>query len=136
GRAGACGLRTPHARPGGDYDVVACAEGTLIYAETKSAPPRQIVDGEVSAFLDRIDTLRPDVALFVADTTLRMRDKLVPLFAAATGRRGVAWEGSRLQHETWRVGPEVYLLNADPDLARNLGLCLAAYYRGRGIAVR
>jgi len=129
-------LRIPHAAHGGDYDVVACADGGLIYAETKSAPPRQIVEAEVSAFLDRIDTLRPDVALFVADTTLRMRDKLVPLFAAATARRGLAWDASRLERETWRVGPGVYLLNADPDLARNLGLCLAAYYRGRGIAVR
>jgi len=40
------------------------------------------VQAEVGAFLDRIDTLRPDLALFLADTTLRMRDKLVPLFAA------------------------------------------------------
>jgi hypothetical protein len=125
-----------HAAHGGDYDVVACAEGALIYAETKSAPPRQIAQAEVGAFLDRIDTLRPDVALFVADTTLRMRDKLVPLFAAETVRRTLDWPAERLEHETWRVGPEVYLVNADPDLARNLGCCLAAYYRGRGIAVR
>jgi len=136
GCATAHGVRIAHAAHGGDYDVVACAEGALIYVETKSAPPRQIVQGEVSAFLDRIETLRPDIALFVADTTLRMRDKLVPLFAAETARRALPWTADRLAHETWRVGPEVYLVNADPDLGRNLGLCLAAYYRGRGIAVR
>jgi hypothetical protein len=127
------GLRIAHAAHGGDYDIVACAEGEVIYVETKSAPPRQIVQAEVGAFLDRVDTLRPDVALFLADTTLRMRDKLVPLFAAETARRALAWEASRLERETWRVGPEVYLLNADPDLARNVGLCLAAHFRNRGI---
>jgi hypothetical protein len=136
GCAAAYGLRIAHAAHGGDYDVVACADGALVYAETKSAPPRQIVQGEVGAFLDRIDTLRPDVALFLADTTLRMRDKLVPLFASEAARRGLAWEAIRLERETWRVGPEVYLLNADPDLTRTLGLCLAAHFRARGIALR
>jgi hypothetical protein len=129
------GLRIAHAAHGGDYDVVACAEGEMLYVETKSAPPRQIVQGEVAAFLDRVDTLRPDVALFLADTTLRMRDKLVPLFAAEVARRRLGWEASRLERETWRVGPEVYLLNADPDLARNLRLCLATHFRGRGIGL-
>ena len=134
--AAAWGLRIARAPHGGDYDVVACAEGEVLYVETKSAPPRQIVQEEVGAFLDRIDTLRPDLALFLADTTLRMRDKLVPLFALEVARRGVGWEAGRLEREVWRVGPEVYLLNADPDLRRNLGVCLAAHFRGRGIALR
>src|SRR5213076_3600199 len=135
GCAATWGLRIPHAAHGGDYDVLACVEGEVVYVETKSAPPRQIVQEEVGAFLDRVDTLRPDLALFLVDTTLRMRDKLVPLFAAETARRALAWETTRLERELWRVGPEVYLLNADPDLRRNLGACLAAHFRGRGIAL-
>ncbi len=135
GCAATHGLRIAHAAHGGDYDVVAVADGELLYVETKSAPPRQIVQEEVRAFLDRVGTLRPDVALFLADTTLRMRDKLVPLFEAESARRGLGWEATRLERETWRVGPEVYLLNADPDLTRNLGLCLAAHFRRRGIAL-
>jgi len=136
GCAAAYGLRIAHAAHGGDYDVIACAEGQVIYVETKSAPPRQIVQAEVGAFIDRIDTLRPDLALFLADTTLRMRDKLVPLFADEAARRGLGWEVTRVERELWRVGPEVFLLNADPDLGRNLGTCLAAHFRGRGIAPR
>jgi hypothetical protein len=136
GCAAAHGLRIRGAPHGGDYDVVACAEGEVLYVETKSAPPRQIVQEEVGAFLDRVDTLGPDLALFVADTTLRMRDKLVPLFGAEAARRGLAWAGTRVAREIWRVGPEIYLLNADPDLARNLGAVLAAHFRGRGAARR
>jgi len=55
-------------------------------------------------FLDRVDTLRPDCALFLADTTLRMRDKLVGLFAAEVTRRRLAWdEPARIERELWRV---------------------------------
>src|SRR5882724_7834103 len=114
--ATAYGLRIRHAPGGGDYDVVAVTEGEVVYVETKSAPPRQIVQAEVGAFLDRIDALRPDLALFVADTTLRMRDKLVPLFAAEVERRRLVWQATRLAGEIFRVGPEIYLVNADPDL--------------------
>src|SRR5262245_17506381 len=90
----------------------------------------------MSAFLDRVDTLHPDLAIFFCDTTLRMRDKLVPLFAAAARRRSLGWEALRLERETWRVGPEVYLTNADPDLPHALGVCLAAHFHARGIALR
>ncbi len=135
GCAAAFGLRIPKAAHGGDYDVVACAEGEVLYVEVKSAPPRQILASEVRAFLDRIDTLRPDCALFLADTHLRMRDKLVPFFTGEIVRRRLAWEPTRLEREIWRVGPEIYLLNTAPDLTRNLRFCVAAHFRRRGIGV-
>src|SRR5439155_128489 len=103
-------LRRRHAAHGGDYDVLACVEGEVAYVETKSAPPRQIDQSEVGAFLDRVDTLRPDLALFLVDTQLRMKDKLVPMFAAEVDRRRLGWDARRLEREIWRVGPEVYLL--------------------------
>jgi hypothetical protein len=62
-----------------------------------------------------------------------MRDKLVPMFEAATSRRRLDWQPARLEREMWTVGPEVYLLNADPDLARNLATCLAVHFRSRGV---
>ena len=107
GCAATWGLRIPHAAHGGDYDVLACVEGEVVYVETKSAPPRQIDQSEVGAFLDRVDTLRPDLALFLVDTQLRMKDKLVPMFAAEVDRRRLGWDARRLEREIWRVGPEV-----------------------------
>lgn len=135
GCAATHGIRIPGAKHGGDYDVIACAEGALLYGEVKSAPPRQIVESEIRAFLCRIDTVRPDMAFFLADTQLRMRDKLVPLCADEIARRRLPWQPTRLEREIWRVGPEVYLLNAAPDLTRNLRVCLAAHFRRGGIAI-
>jgi hypothetical protein len=41
-----------HARGiGGDLDLVAAAEGKLIYVELKSSPPKHLSNGEVGAFL-------------------------------------------------------------------------------------
>jgi hypothetical protein len=61
-----------HARGiGGDLDLVAAAEGKLIYVELKSSPPKHLSKGEVGAFFDRVRLVRPDLALFVVDTALR-----------------------------------------------------------------
>jgi hypothetical protein len=40
-----------------------------------------------------------------------------------------------LEREVWRVGPEIYLVNSNPELGRNVCACLAAHFRARGIAV-
>jgi hypothetical protein len=133
GCAAVSGIRIPRARHGGDYDVLACAEGELLYVETKSAPPRQITQAEVAAFLDRVATVQPSVALFLEDTALRMRDKIVPMFAYEAVRRRLAWEAHHVAGEVWRVGPEVYVLNAGRDLCATLGVCLAEHFRARGI---
>jgi hypothetical protein len=50
---------------GGDFDVVAAAEGKLVYLELKSSPPKNLMVAEVGAFFDRLRVLRPDLALFV-----------------------------------------------------------------------
>jgi hypothetical protein len=135
GCAATHGVRLEGARFGGDYDVLACADGQLLYLETKSAPPRQIDPSQLDAFLDRVDTLRPDLALFLVDTTLRMRDKLVPFLQRALRGRSPVRRATRIEREVWRLRPGLYVLNADPDLPRALGTALAAHLRARGVAI-
>lgn len=61
---------------GGDFDLVAAAEGKLVYLELKSSPPKRPMLSEVTAFLDRVELLRPHVTLFAVDTALRLADKV------------------------------------------------------------
>jgi hypothetical protein len=122
---------TPH---GGDFDVLALPGGRLAYLEVKSAPPKHVEEPEVSAFLDRIEDLGPDMALFLEDTTLRMADKIVPLFESALASRPrwaplAAARPRRLRHEIFEVGNRIFIVNSDPDLTYNLGLCLAGFFR-------
>jgi hypothetical protein len=116
---------------GGDLDVVAAAEGRLLYAEAKSSPPRQITEEEVRAFFDRLEALRPDLALFVVDTALRLGDKVVPMMAGElarrTGRRGVP---GRLLREVWRLAPGLFAVGAKGHLVANVAVAVAEGLRG------
>lgn len=117
------GHRRPHWRRwrgGGDLDVVAAAEGKLLYLEAKSGPPKHLTCAEVGAFLRRVRTARPDLTLFVMDTALRLSDKVLPMFADGLARDGAApAPPRRLVRETWALTPHLYLVSAKDDLVEN-----------------
>jgi hypothetical protein len=79
----------------------------------------------VGAFFDRLDALRPHVAIFAVDTALRLADKALPLLVEALGRRGVTRAPVRVERELWALTPHVYAVNAKPDLVANVGRALA-----------
>jgi hypothetical protein len=114
---------------GGDCDVLACAEGRLIYVETKAAPPRHIDQKHVTAFFDRLEALRPDMAIFLEDTKLRMQDKLVKMFELEIARRlNHRPVLERVQGETFTIRRRVFLTNTQPDLVRAIGICLERFF--------
>ncbi len=121
----ATGVRSGARGVGGDLDVVAAGEGKLVYLEVKSSPPKHVTQAEVGAFLRRVAVVRPDVALFVVDTALRLGDKIVPMFEAALARAGVATPPRRVFRETWAFGPHVYAVNAREDLVDNVCRAIA-----------
>ena len=65
---------------GGDYDLIAKVDGSILYMEIKSSPPKQIYQNEISAFFDRVADLSPEISIFFVDTELRMKDKIVLMF--------------------------------------------------------
>ena len=129
-------VRLDAARGGGDYDVIGFQEGACIYIETKSSPPRNIECRQIRAFFDRLDTLRPQMAVFLNDTQLRMGDKIAVLFTAELrrrlGRRARALPVRRLTGELFVIGRRLFIANSEPDLIANLGTCLAHYFRAPG----
>ena len=112
---------------GGDLDVVAAAEGKLFYLELKSSPPRNLSGQEVSAFFDRVRMLRPDVALFVVDTALRLTDKVLPMMVAEIARRGgsAGTRPVRVSGQLWALTPRLYAVNGARDLVSNIGRAVA-----------
>jgi hypothetical protein len=117
----ATGVRSGAPGVGGDLDVVAAAEGKLFYLETKSSPPKHLSRVEVGAFLRRVRAVRPDVALFVVDTALRLSDKVLPMFDAVGEGTGLR----RIFRETWALGPSLYVVNAREDLVDNVCRAIA-----------
>ena len=111
---------------GGDLDIVAAAEGRLIYLELKSSPPKHLSDTEIDAFFDRVRVLRPDLTLFVMDTALRLSDKVVPMLVTGLRRRVDSPSPRRLERELWVLTPSLYAVNARPDLVANIRSAIAA----------
>lgn len=120
----AVGVRSGAAGVGGDLDVVASAEGKLLYLETKSSPPKHLTKAEVAAFVRRVRALRPDLALFVMDTALRLSDKVLPMLRQALGSGSEGWP-RRVIRETWEVAPGLYAVNARQDLLENVCRAIA-----------
>ena len=118
------GVRTGAPGVGGDLDVVASAEGKLVYLELKSGPPKHLTQAELRSFLARVRAVRPDLTLFVMDTALRLSDKVVPMFAEALARDRPTGSAPlpvprRLVRDTWALTPHLYLVSAKEDLVEN-----------------
>ena len=115
---------------GGDYDVIAKFDSSLLYAEVKSSPPKQIYDSEVRAFLDRADDLSPEIAVFFMDTELRMKDKLVPLFEEELKQRSSdPPEVERMERELFHIQKRIFIVNAKESILRNMEKVFSWYYR-------
>ena len=119
------GLRLVGTGAGGDYDVVGAMSGHLVYVETKSSPPRHIDDREVEVFLARLRELKPDLAIFLVDTNLRMLDKVVAMFERAGAPT------ARLEAEIFHAEHRVFITNSKHELIANVRTCLRAYHGAR-----
>lgn len=115
---------------GGDYDLIAKIDGSLLYMEVKSSPPKQIYDTEISAFLDRVEDLSAEVSVFFMDTELRMKDKIVPMFEKELGKR---YENppkvERMVKELFQISDKIFIINSKESIPSNIEKTLSWYYR-------
>jgi hypothetical protein len=133
GSAAVWGVKFKRPRVGGDYDVIAKIDGALFYVEVKSSPPKQIYDSEITAFFDRVADLAPAIAVFLMDTELRMKDKLVPMFEAELARR-FAYPPliTRLERELFHIQDRIFLVNAKESIVGNIEKVVSWYYHKAG----
>lgn len=124
------GVKFRRPKVGGDYDVIAKFEGALCYIEVKSSPPKQIYDSEIAAFLDRVADLAPELAIFLMDTELRMKDKIVPMFEAELAHRSPYPSAVvRMERELFTIRDRIFIINAKEDIVRNLQKAMYWHYR-------
>lgn len=127
------GVKFKRPRIGGDYDVIAKMDTFLIYSEVKSSPPKQIYDSEIAAFLDRVADLAPAVAIFLIDTELRMKDKIVPMFENELARRfSDPPSVERVERELFQINGRIFIVNAKESITGNIGKVLNRYYLRSG----
>lgn len=124
------GIKFKRPNIGGDYDVIAKFNGSLFYIEAKSSPPKQVYDSEISAFLDRVSDLSPEIAVFLMDTELRMKDKIVPMFEKELkARHAKAPRIIRIEKELFQINNKTFIINAKDSIFSNLEKVLQRYFR-------
>lgn len=118
---------------GGDYDLLAKIDGSILYMEVKSSPPKQVYQKEVSAFFDRVYDLMPEIAVFFMDTELRMKDKMVPMFEEELKIRFTnPPEVKRMERELFEIQterPKMFIINAKDSIIHNIERVLSKYFR-------
>lgn len=124
------GVKFKRPRVGGDYDVIAKLDGSLLYIEVKSSPPKQIYDSEIMAFLDRVADLAPAIAVFLMDTELRMKDKLVPMFEKELQKRyKVPPKVVRMERELFQIEDRIFIVNAKESIIQNIEKVVSWHYQ-------
>lgn len=127
------GVKMKRPRVGGDYDLLAKINCSILYMEIKSSPPKQIYQKEVSAFLDRVYDLMPEIAIFFMDTELRMKDKMVPMFEDELKIRfSEPPEVNRIERELFKIEtkmPKIFIINAKDSIVNNIEKVLSIYFR-------
>jgi len=124
------GVKFKRPNIGGDYDVITKFNGSLLYGEVKSSPPKQIYDSEISAFLDRVSDLSPEISVFLMDTELRMKDKIVPMFENELRKRSAGpVEIIRMEKELFQMLDRIFIINSKDSIVNNIEAVLNWYFR-------
>ncbi|MBI5195296.1 MAG: hypothetical protein HZA10_03120 [Nitrospirae bacterium] len=119
------GVKFKRPKVGGDYDLIAKIDSSLLYMEVKSSPPKQIYDKGITAFIDRIMDLAPDVSIFFVDTELRMKDKIVPMFEAELRRRYKKMiPVERVERELFHINRKIFIINSKECIESNIQTAL------------
>lgn len=119
-------------RAGGDYDVLASWLGKLLYIEAKSAPPRGIHNPEIGAFLERVLEVKADLVVFLNDTHLRVKDKIVLMFEEELIKlKGVGslkqMPVERVREQIFHIDHYVYITNTRRDIRSNFKIIFHDY---------
>lgn len=127
------GIKVLNTDIGGDYDVIARVEQKVIYVETKSSPPKNIHQETIDEFLGRLDDLKPNLAIYLVDTHLRMEDKINKMFRWGLQARHPALKKKRkivkrIHNHIFLVPGNIIIMNSKPDLVSNLATCLRYYF--------
>ncbi len=124
------GVKFKRPNIGGDYDVIAKFDGSLISIEVKSSPPKQIYESEIAAFLDRAEDLAPAISVFFMDTELRMKDKLVPMFEKELHQRyDKPPKVMRMERELFQYGDRIFIVNSKESIIQNIGKVMSWYFQ-------
>ncbi|MDR7542735.1 MAG: hypothetical protein QN120_00615 [Armatimonadota bacterium] len=128
-------VRLHEIRQGGDFDVLAVLDGRLGYFECKGSPPYNVSADALAQFLDRCRRLRPDFAVLVQDTTLKIDRNIIANLQALLGAgAGLPRHLVRTSEGIYEAedGMKLFVVTGRRSLAANLARCLRRLHGAGG----
>ena len=119
--------RLKNFQKGGDFDVLVRFEWFLGYVECKSSPPYNVRLDEQREFLERVEGLKPDFAIFLVDTTLDIKRNILDNMQWLLGMREKL---ERLEQEVYSTPSKIYIITSKRSLVKNISVCLKDFMRG------
>lgn len=119
---------------GGDYDVLAWLDPSLVYVECKSSNPNNIGDDQIRHFLQRSAELAPELAVLLIDSDSSIDDfvseRMNPIMRSAIGSTR---PNGPLEAHPHYLGiyfgfKRVFVTGPKPSIERQLRRCLQYYY--------
>lgn len=121
-------------KAGGDFDVLAWLEPSLVYIECKSGDPNNIDQRHIANYLQREFELAADISIFLIDTTDKLDgfvlDKFDPVIKIGLGSKSSHATMLPLNGYEGVFGGyrNVFITNSKPSVLRQIQRCLQAYY--------
>jgi hypothetical protein len=126
---------------GGDYDVLAWLEPSMVYIECKTSDPRNITTEQIRHFMIRSIALAPDVAILLVDTDDSV-EEVVTTKVESVIRRAMKREvpdpddtyppdltvSSYPGIHSVFVYPTVYVTGPKPSIETQIARCLKHFY--------
>lgn len=126
---------------GGDYDVLAWLDPSLVYIECKTSDPKNIGRKHVKHFMQRSVELAPDLAIFLVDTDDSIEDLVANKFLSVISDalvdprdRESDIENKNEIHPVYPdiysvfVYPCVYVAKTSPWIETQIARCIKHYY--------
>jgi hypothetical protein len=133
------GVRVEDIDMGGDLDVLARIEASLVYVETKSSSPSNISESEIRNFLQRDQNFDPNMSIFLVDTRNDL-DSLIKRFEDIINEADIKQRPNRDPNFRDKIEkpPEypgiyftsrrVFITNSKPSPLTQLRRCLNYYF--------
>lgn len=114
-------LKLGNTSPGGDFDILFVYQNMIFIIEIKTGPPINIPVSSISSFLERCFAYPNWSHIFFADTTLRLEDKIIPMFEESLYKLKGAQSFiqnpvQNISKNFYHISSNIFIMNSSPNI--------------------
>ncbi|MCD6426976.1 MAG: hypothetical protein J7L03_02575 [Caldisericaceae bacterium] len=112
-------VRLKEFKNGGDIDILSRVGVSLIMMECKESPPNNVPFPELKSVTERVLNLKPELFIFVIDTTLSVERNITNNFSHILGTEFV-----KVKEGVYKGGKSFFVVTAKRNLLQNISFAI------------